>query len=178
MNKTPSPQLDIETYLQRLSVLLEIDRNDLEVQQRGYQAASTTTPTPYHPPPYHPITGLGSVLIGADVDHLLIRVVRKHPDHVQVITAFQLVKFPGCCAFIISTGTYVMKEFQGKGVNNLTNLLRQEIARYHNFTSIICTDVDDNVPERKTLARNGWKDIYQVTNKRTGHKVNITVKEL
>ena len=95
-----------------------------------------------------------------------------------IVTSFGLYEFPSCCAFVVSTQAFVDPRYRGKKVNKLTNKLRQNIASALGYTAIICTDVDDNVAERATLAAEGWKDIYQVRNKRTGNLVNISVKEL
>lgn len=110
---------------------------------------------------------------------LQIRVMYRPPSKDSwLVTRFNLVPFPGCCAFMISTGVYVTSPFQRKGVNTLTNKLRQAIAKHYDYTTLICTDVITNEPERRTLAKEGWHDIYQVRNKRTGNQVAVSIKEL
>jgi hypothetical protein len=94
------------------------------------------------------------------------------------VTMFQLQEFPGCCAFCISTAVWVHNTFMNRGVNNVGNKLRQYIAARSGYTAIICTDVESNIPERRTLAKNAWKDIYTVENRRTKRVVNISIKEL
>lgn len=94
------------------------------------------------------------------------------------VTSFGLYEFPSCCAFCVSTQAHVEGRYRKAGVNTRSNQLRQDIARYHGYSAIICTDVNHNVAERKTLAKNQWTDIYQILNKRTGNIVNISVKKL
>ena len=98
--------------------------------------------------------------------------------HTEVITQFCMVEFPGCCAFCISHSVYVFEKFRKRGVNRIANELRQWIAKEFGYTALVCTDVTTNVAERKTLAGNGFRDIYQVVNLRTNHPVAISVKEL
>lgn len=78
----------------------------------------------------------------------------------------------------LRTQAFVYPEFRRKGVNILTNRLRQEIARNEGYAALVCTDVLDNTAQRKTLEANGFKDIFMVDNKRTGNRVAISVKEL
>jgi len=94
------------------------------------------------------------------------------------VSSWRMVEFPGCCAFCISTGVYVNTAFRKRGVNRIANELRQWIAREFGYTALICTDVETNIPERKTLQANGWKDVLRVTNRRTQRVVNLSVKEL
>lgn len=96
----------------------------------------------------------------------------------QWIASFGLYQFPSCCAFCVSTAASVVERHRRKGVNTLLNQLRQEIARLHGYTAIICTDVAGNIGERRTLAKEGWSDLYSVVNKRTKNQVIISIKEL
>lgn len=94
------------------------------------------------------------------------------------IAQFSLYQFPSCCAFCVSTGAYVEEQYRRRGINTIANRLRQWIAKEAGYSALICTDVANNVAERKTLAKNGFKDIYELDNKRTGNRVLISVKEL
>ena len=94
------------------------------------------------------------------------------------VTSWGLYEFPSCCAFCVSTQAYVSPIFQNKGVNKLSNTFRQHLAKMADYSALICTDVDHNVAERRTLKTNGFKDIYSIRNLRTGNLVHISVKEL
>jgi hypothetical protein len=96
----------------------------------------------------------------------------------KYITSWIMHQFPGCCAFCISTGVYVAGYYRNKGVNKIANRLRQALAKADGYTALFCTDVDDNLPERRTLLANGWQDIFVVTNKRTGNRVNLSIRML
>jgi hypothetical protein len=95
-----------------------------------------------------------------------------------IVAKFSLYEFPSCCAFCVSTGAYTEPAFRNKGVNKIANKLRQRIAKEYGYAALICTDVESNVAERKTLIRNGFKDIYRTINGRTGNVVVISVKHL
>jgi hypothetical protein len=96
----------------------------------------------------------------------------------KYITGWAMHQFPGCCAFCISSGVYVSGLYRNKGVNKIANRLRQALAKADGYTALICTDVDDNEPERRTLAANNWQDIFTTVNRRTGNRVNISIKML
>ena len=54
------------------------------------------------------------------------------------------------------------------------NTFRQDIARTLGYSSLMCTDIEQNVNQRKLLKTNGWKDIHSVINKRTKNHVYIS----
>ena len=95
-----------------------------------------------------------------------------------VISRFELAQMLGCCGICISTGTYVHPEFRGKGVNSLLNNFRINIARHLGYGLLMCTDLKSNIPQMKTLDKNGWKHIHEFENPRTGNILNVTIKEL
>jgi hypothetical protein len=109
---------------------------------------------------------------GAKLEYYLI----KKED--VTVTRFGLYEFPSCCAFCVSTQVSVTLSYRNRGINKIGNELRQWIARECGYAALFCTDVDTNIPERKTLIANGWKDIFQAKNHRTGNIVNISVKML
>lgn len=96
----------------------------------------------------------------------------------DAVTQFWLMHFPGCCALAISTAVNVNPLYRLKGINTIGNKLRQVIAKASGYTTLICTDIETNTGERKTLEKNGWKDIYSVNNRRTNHQVRMSYKEL
>jgi hypothetical protein len=96
----------------------------------------------------------------------------------EAIIRFTLYAFPGCCAFLISTNAYVNGDFTNRGIGTLANQLRIDIATALGYSAIVCTDVDTNTHQRKILAKNRWKDIFTIRNKRTNNIVHISVKQL
>ena len=96
----------------------------------------------------------------------------------KIISQFKLIQMSGCCGICISTGTYVNPEFRGKGVNIILNNFRIDIATYLGYGLLMCTDLKSNIPQMKTLDKNGWKHIHEFKNPRTGNILNVTIKEL
>ena len=96
----------------------------------------------------------------------------------KIISQFKLIQIPGCCGICISTGTYINPEFRGKGVNIILNNFRIDIATYLGYGLLMCTDLKSNIPQMKTLDKNGWKHIHEFKNPRTGNILNVTIKEL
>jgi hypothetical protein len=96
----------------------------------------------------------------------------------RLVASFKLYEFPSCCAFCISTEAFTAENKRKLGINKIANRLRQWIAKEQGYAALLCTDVADNVPERKTLKANEWQDIFTIKNPRTGNIVNISVKIL
>ena len=96
----------------------------------------------------------------------------------DLLTTFGLFQFPNCCALCVSTQAYVSPKFRRLGINKLSNAFRQEIAASEGYAALVCTDILTNEAERRTLVSQGWNDIFQVHNKRTGNDVILSVKRL
>lgn len=99
-------------------------------------------------------------------------------DKDNIITSFKLGQLHGCCGVCVSFNTDVSEKFRKKGINKIGNKLRQEIARVCGYTVLLCTDVESNVPQRKTLETEGWQKLFTFVNSRTNNQVNISVKHL
>lgn len=91
---------------------------------------------------------------------------------------FRLYEMPHCCGIMLSCGSWVEKEYTGKGLGKELNKLRQEIGKKYGYSLILCTDLETNTAQRRILKSNEWVDIYQFKNKRTTNVLNITVKEI
>ena len=96
----------------------------------------------------------------------------------NLIASFQLTQLPGCCAYVVSTGSYISVPYRKRGLGTILNNFRIDIAKHLGYTAIICTDLDNNVPQRKILEKNGWKDVHSLTNKRTDNFLHLTIKDL
>lgn len=94
------------------------------------------------------------------------------------ISAFKLVQMPGCCGICISTGVSIHPSYRGRGLNTLLNNMRIELARLGGYTLLMCTDLVNNIPERKTLDKNYWRDIYLFKNLRTSNELAISIRDL
>jgi hypothetical protein len=98
-----------------------------------------------------------------------------NPERYELISTFKLYQLPHCCAFMVSCNVHVTEKFRSKGIGTVLNMFRQDVGRALGYTSVLCTDIDSNVHQRKLLATNGWKDIYTVVNKRTKNRVYLSV---
>jgi hypothetical protein len=96
----------------------------------------------------------------------------------QKISSFELYKMPHCCAILVSCKALVQPAFRHKRVGTTLNTMRQDIGRILGYSTLMCTDISQNTHQRQLLATNGWKDIYEVKNKRTGNTVFISVINL
>ena len=92
-----------------------------------------------------------------------------------VAASWKLYQLPHCCAIAVSCESLVNSNYRGKRLGTTLNSLRQDIARVMGYSLLLCTDITTNTHQRQLLATQGWKDIYQVHNKRTKNDVIISV---
>ena len=104
--------------------------------------------------------------------------VIKHIPTGRTVTSFGLHQFPSYCALCASTQAFVEPVFRRKGINKLSNEFRQKIAAKEGYAALVCTDVLTNEAERRTLMNQGFVDLFQVHNHRTGNDVVMSVKRL
>ena len=96
----------------------------------------------------------------------------------EIISTFKLYELPHCCAIVVSCNAWINEKYRGMGLGTLLNQLRQHIGRGLNYTTMLCTDVMANKAQRQILQKNGWKDIHQLKNKRTGNELAVSVIDL
>ena len=89
------------------------------------------------------------------------------------VSTFKLYQMPHCCGIAISCNAFVEEQYRNKRVGSVLNNLRQEIARANGYTILICTDIAKNDHQRKLLKTNGWEDVLEFKNKRTGNTVYL-----
>ncbi len=109
------------------------------------------------------------------------RLLRKNNDtneFKEEITSFELYKMPHCCAILVSCKSLISSKYRNKRIGTIMNTFRQDIGRLLGYSLLFCTDIEKNVHQRQLLATNGWKDIYEVKNKRTQNKVFLSVINL
>lgn len=94
------------------------------------------------------------------------------------IASFRISYLPGCGAVFVSHDMWIVPEYRNKGLNNVLNAFKIELAKLCGYSVLICTDRVDNEPEKKTLAKNGWKDVHRFTNRTNGAAIDITVKDI
>jgi len=96
----------------------------------------------------------------------------------HIISTFKTYEMPHCCAIMISCNVEVKEKYRNKGIGTILNKFRQEIGKLLGYSLLLCTDIEQNIHQRKLLKNNGWKDVYNIVNKRTNNKVFISVIEL
>lgn len=94
------------------------------------------------------------------------------------IAAFSMTGLPGCCGVCVSHYSRVADKFQGKGLGTLLCGIRKDIAKTMRYSCLLCTDVDDNLPQQRILDKHNWKKVFSFKNIRTGSKINISVVNL
>ena len=102
-------------------------------------------------------------------------VVQQIGDVQKEISSWKLYQLQHCCAFMVSCNVKVEESYRSKRIGTILNQLRQDIGRLLNYSSIICTDIEQNINQRKLLKTNGWKDIHSVINKRTSNRVYLSI---
>jgi len=96
----------------------------------------------------------------------------------NTISSWVLYQMPHCCAFMISCNVVVSTQYRNKKIGTILNRLRQDIGKSLGYSAVICTDIEQNINQRKLLKTNGWKDVYSVINKRTDNKVYLSVIDI
>lgn len=96
----------------------------------------------------------------------------------NIVSNMRLYQLPGCCGVAVSSASMVYVPYRQKGLNTILNKFRIELAKHMKYSVLMCSDLAGNIPSKKTLAKNGWKDIFQFKNQRTNNVVDISVINL
>jgi hypothetical protein len=91
----------------------------------------------------------------------------------SVVGSFKLYQLPHCCGVLVSCNAFVSERLRGMRIGTTLNTMRQDIGRSLGYTIMICTDLAKNTPQCKLLATNGWKNILEFKNKRTGNQLYL-----
>lgn len=94
------------------------------------------------------------------------------------ISSFLLYEMPHCCGILLSCGSFVEPSYRKKNLGSILNNFRIDLGKYLDYSLILCTDKIRNLPQRKILENNKWKDIYSFKNKRTDNDLFISVKDI
>lgn len=91
---------------------------------------------------------------------------------------FRLKKLPYCSAIVMLCNLEVFSEYRGKGLTrDIFNFVEKEAIRLK-YTTVLCTDVESNIPMRRCLKKFGWRDVHKTVNTNTGNTVYLTIKNL
>jgi GNAT superfamily N-acetyltransferase len=94
------------------------------------------------------------------------------------VATFHLCQLKGCCGICLTTGEYVEYPYRKNGIGTRLAKFRMDVAREYGYTILLCTDVIDNIPQKKILSKFGWKDILRFQNYRTLNTVDISAVSL
>lgn len=106
------------------------------------------------------------------------RIYLQSADDETIYALGSLVPFPGCCGLVVSCHAHVNHPNGRKGIGTAMNKFRMVYARYLGYGVVIATDQVVNTAQRKILAKNGWKDVYEFTNPRTHNRVAVSVVQV
>lgn len=108
--------------------------------------------------------------------------VRKSPALIEVawtefqkeVAGFTLMEQPNCCGILISTKTFVHKDYQRHGIGTAMMQLKIAIAIEFGYSLLLATvNKTGNPTEVHILEKSGWKCLYEFRNSRTKNIVGI-----
>lgn len=91
---------------------------------------------------------------------------------------FRLNQLHGCCGVLVSNGACVNETHQNKGVGTILAKLRIDLAKHFGYATLLCTDIVNNVPQRRILDKLGWKHVHEFQNPRSGNQVAVSILDL
>jgi len=94
------------------------------------------------------------------------------------LAQFSFEEFPWNGDVLVSGNVYVSKHYQGYGIGKLLNAERIEVAKASGASAIICTVLEANIPERKVLFANNWRNLGRFKSGYSNTLVEFWLKEL
>lgn len=94
------------------------------------------------------------------------------------IGRFTLVELPGCCAYLVSTGTLVEYDYRNKGIAQALLPVKEYIARLGGYSYLMCTTIKYNEAQNHILQKCGWEKVNTILNRRTTNEVTMWMKKL
>ena len=113
-----------------------------------------------------------------EYNEILLKISSKQPKSDLLIARFCLSQMFSCCMILVSHNSIVWTKYQNKGIGSILFKFKLSAAKKLGYSTVLCTDIENNAPQRKILAKNGFTDIYNNINSRTGNKVFISVKTI
>lgn len=94
---------------------------------------------------------------------------------------FQMIQFPGCCAFCISTGTNINRSWQGKKISYILQEIKADLARSAGYAGIFATIVKGHPAQEKVLPKSGYTLVTEASgrvNPKTHNNISTYFKGL
>lgn len=100
-------------------------------------------------------------------------------DFNKDIAGFTLVQQVNCCGILVSTRTWVGKDWQGNGTAQSMMPLKEALAKEFGYGMLLATvNMSGNPAEVHILEKFGWKLGDSFTNPRTTNEVGVYTKDL
>lgn len=95
------------------------------------------------------------------------------------MAGFTLVQQTNCCGILVSTQTYVEKEYRGQHMAQDMMPLKAAIARHFGYSMMMATvNISGNPAEAHILEKDGWRQVQEFVNSRTTNRVGVFTKAL
>jgi GNAT superfamily N-acetyltransferase len=91
----------------------------------------------------------------------------------DVISKFKISFLPGCAKVLIFHAVTVEPKYRNVGVGRMLHEFRLRCAERVGATTVLCTVLSGNSPEKRILEHFGWKRTHEVT-----PQVEMWTKEL
>jgi hypothetical protein len=112
------------------------------------------------------------------VENFVTPIAKRPYKGYETIFQFKLIEMPGCCAYLISTSTFVGRNYTGKGVAQFLQELKYEMAKDASYPYLFATTRKNNDAENHILEKFGWKNIDEVVNTRTRNTILTWRREI
>lgn len=95
------------------------------------------------------------------------------------VAHFRLVQQQNCCGIVVSTDTWVIKEYQGQKLAQEMLMLKEALAKVYGYSCMMATvNITGNPAEVHILEKFGWTCVNRFVNSRTKNTVGIFTKNL
>lgn len=94
----------------------------------------------------------------------------------SLVGRFTLAPMPGCCAIVVSTALWLVKEYRGTPLGKEFLKLKEKMPAVFEYPCVIATTQKDNIAEIKSAAKRGYTQIKDLYNTRTGNDLVILFK--
>lgn len=92
--------------------------------------------------------------------------------------SYSLSPLPGSTQVAVSHDVFLKKEFRGLGLSVPFAKERFKTAEELCFDLLICTCVETNIPQIKTLVKMGWVKVTVFTSSKTDNEVGVWIKHI
>lgn len=96
----------------------------------------------------------------------------------KVVSVWAIEPMSGCNGIAIFKNVEIFEGYRGKGLGIQFLNLRESLAKDFGYSSLLCTIVDTNEPQKKIMEKSGWKLLNQFTNSHTNNNVLLYGKNI